>query len=299
MEDVLNFDINGQVKRLHRSIGHGHGLINKPPMSTFLAAFSAGLVLGFSAMAIAFALELVRDFDSLAIKRLAMALTYPFGFIICILSGFLLYTEQTAISSYPLLDHRCSWPKYLLFLFIVLIGNLIGAICSAIIIYLGEPVIQFRDGYIMATEHLSQFSWEEILISSIMAGWLMSIGGWIALSSRTITGRVIAIYIVTFLIGIGGLHHAIAGSIEVVIAILMNSKFHIEDLVKLLTASILGNTIGGAVFVALLNYLQIKLEIKKPAQTGRILKKRIIKNPMIHNRRQNFKRGSRPNSFYQ
>ena len=258
MEDVFSFGNNDQIYRLHRSICHGEELITKSTFSSFLSSISAGLVLGFSAMAIAFALELVQSINALPVKRLAMALTYPFGFIICILSGFSLFTEQTAISSYPLLDHRCNWRKYAKYLLIVLSGNLIGALVSAFIIFLGEPVIQFKNGHIMASQHLAHYNWHEILISAVMAGWLMSIGGWIAMSSSSITGRIISIYIVTFLIGIGGLHHAIAGTIELTIALLMQSQIHPNDLLKFLTAAILGNTIGGGIFVALLNYLQIK-----------------------------------------
>jgi len=44
----------------------------------------------------------------------------------------------------------------------------------------------------------------------------MAQGAWLVLSCKSTIAQITCIYLVTFLIGIGGLHHSIAGSVEMI-----------------------------------------------------------------------------------
>jgi formate/nitrite transporter FocA (FNT family) len=68
----------------------------------------------------------------------------------------------------------------------------------------------------------------------------------------------VSIYIVTFLIGIGGLHHSIAGAVEIFSATMMSDEFSIAQLSRFIGLALLGNLIGGSLFVAVLNYAHIR-----------------------------------------
>jgi formate/nitrite transporter FocA (FNT family) len=70
--------------------------------------------------------------------------------------------------------------------------------------------------------------------------------------------QILCIYIVTFLIGIGGLHHSIAGSSEIFMAKFLDNSIPISGILKFLTGAITGNLVGGSFFVAVLNYAQIR-----------------------------------------
>ena len=67
-----------------------------------------------------------------------------------------------------------------------------------------------------------------------------------------------SIYIVTFLIGIGGLHHSIAGSAEMFTALLISDEFTVGQAARFIGVALIGNLIGGGVFVGVLNYGHIR-----------------------------------------
>lgn len=95
-------------------------------------------------------------------------------------------------------------------------------------------------------------------MSAILAGWLMAIGAWTILSTHSTSSQILCIYIATFLIGIGGLHHSIAGSVELLVALFTSSQILLIDVVPAIAVILLGNAVGGSVFVALLNYSHIR-----------------------------------------
>ena len=67
--------------------------------------------------------------------------------------------------------------------------------------------------------------------------------------------RIIIIVLITSVIGIGGLHHSIVGSIEVFTATITCEGITWSDYINAQVWSTLGNIIGGVVFVAFLKYL--------------------------------------------
>ncbi|RLA64524.1 MAG: formate/nitrite transporter family protein [Epsilonproteobacteria bacterium] len=240
---------------LARVIEEGLEEIRRPFLSLFLSALAAGLILGFAAMSVALASQLVPP-DTI-LNRFVTAFVYPLGFIICIMSGTNLFTEHTATAVYPILDKKEPIKKLFRIWIIIIIGNLLGTFLSACLITLADPVINAKLGYIQVASHLINYPWESIFISAVLAGWLMAQGGWLIQALPSSSGQIMTIYIVTFIIGIGGLHHSIAGSAEVFTAALL-SDINIEHIFKFLGAAIFGNLIGGSFFVAILNYGHIK-----------------------------------------
>jgi formate/nitrite transporter FocA (FNT family) len=119
-------------------------------------------------------------------------------------------------------------------------------------------VIQARQGYVVIASHLVTNSSSSVIFSSILAGWLMALGGWLILATPPTISQIACIYIVTFLIGLGGLHHSIAGSVEMFTALLVSDHFTLRQTVGFIGLAIIGNLIGGSVFVATLNYGHIR-----------------------------------------
>jgi len=86
----------------------------------------------------------------------------------------------------------------------------------------------------------------------------MAQGGWLILATPPASSQIICIYIVTFIIGLGGLHHSIAGSAEIFGGLFMSETPHYLKALRTIISAILGNLIGGSFFVAILNYAHIK-----------------------------------------
>jgi formate-nitrite transporter family protein len=86
----------------------------------------------------------------------------------------------------------------------------------------------------------------------------MALGSWLIKATSSALSQMASIYIVTFIIGIGGLHHSIAGSVEMFSAYLISDIFSIPQVLRFVAIAILGNMVGGSIFVALLNYGHIR-----------------------------------------
>lgn len=241
---------------LERAIEDGVEQHDRTRLSLFLSSIAAGLILGFAAMAVAFVSQETMGLSD-GLSRIAMALVYPIGFIITIMSGTQLFTEHTATALYPVLDRRKSIPSLLALWGIVILGNLVGTFFSSLMIVGADSVINAREGYIMVANHFAHFTGTEILLSAILAGWLMAQGGWLVLATPPQFSQIAVIYIVTFLIGIGGLHHSIVGSAELFSGGFLGA---LEPwvIIKTIAIALFGNLIGGSLFVGVLNYAHIR-----------------------------------------
>ncbi|WP_084813514.1 formate/nitrite transporter family protein [Desulfogranum japonicum] len=243
---------------LEKAINEGLEQLRRPLLSFVLSSVGAGLILGFTVMAVAVMATFTSSAANPLIPRLAMALVYPLGFIICIMSGTQLFTEHTATAVYPVLAKQASVSQLLRLWICVIIGNELGAACSAGLLMLADDVVLARDGYLFIGHHLVGQSAGTLLVSSVLAGWLMAIGAWLVLVSPPGFSQMLCIYIVTFLIGLGGLHHSIAGSVEILTAIYMSEHFTFLDGARFIGLSMVGNLIGGSVFVAGFNFSHIR-----------------------------------------
>jgi formate/nitrite transporter FocA (FNT family) len=231
---------------------------NRPNFSLFLSSFSAGAILSFAAMCIALINQLVPVENNEILSRLANAFVYPLGFIICIMSGLQLFTEQTATALYPVLDGKSSVNSLLKLWGIVLIGNFVGTFLGSVLLYFADPVIGAADGFIEISKHLFDFTLFEVFISAVLAGWLMAQSGWLIVSTSSASSQIIFIYIATFIIGFGGLHHSIAGSAEIFSGLLHSNNPNLLAASIFLIIVVFGNIFGGGFFVAILNYGHIR-----------------------------------------
>jgi len=243
---------------LKRAIEEGLAQHERPNISLFLSAICAGLILGFAGMCVALISQLFPGSENFMVNRLAVALIYPLGFIVCIMSGTELFTEHTATALYPVLDKKALCKSLFILWLVVLAGNLVGTFLSSLLMYFSESVISAQQGFVDVAHHLTQFSSAEVFASAILAGWLMAQGGWLVLATPTGSSQIICIYIVTFIIGFGGLHHSIAGSAEIFSGLFHSSHPDYSGSFIFLVSAILGNLVGGSFFVGVLNYGHIK-----------------------------------------
>lgn len=243
---------------LTNAIREGLEQLNRPVASLSLSALTGGLILSFTAMAVAVVKVATDAISWPMLERLATALVYPFGFVICLMSGTELFTEHTATAVYPVLDRKSSLSRLLRLWALVIVGNLIGAFAGALILKWADPVIGAREGYIGIGHHLVGFAPLSLLGSALLAGWLMALGAWLIQATPPGVAQIVSIYIVTAVIGIGGLHHSIAGAVEIFAALLMTDGISVFAGGRFLALALIGNLIGGSLFVALLNYGHIR-----------------------------------------
>ena len=91
---------------------------------------------------------------------------------------------------------------------------------------------------------------------------MMGIAAWLVTSARDTLSRVLLVALITACIGVLGLHHSIVGNIEVFSGVLFGDT-SILDYIRFLLLALIGNTIGGVVFVTVLKFGSLKYDIKK------------------------------------
>ena len=244
---------------LEKAIEEGLEQINRPFISLFLSSVAAGLILSHTVMAVGVVASLAASFTHDAyVLRLSTALVYPLGFIICIMSGTQLFTEHTATAVYPVLEGRSGVQGLFRLWAVVLAGNMIGAAVSALLLTWADDMIQAKTGYVIIADHLVGHEGLPLVLSATSAGWLMALGGWLVVTAPQAISQIVCIFIVTFLIGLGGLHHSIAGAVEIFTGYLISDKYSLIQVGRFVSLAVLGNLIGGSLFVAILNYGHIR-----------------------------------------
>ncbi|MES1963838.1 formate/nitrite transporter family protein [Psychrobacter sp. AH5] len=238
---------------------------NRSLGSLFTSAFTAGLEIGISFFVILSAFTLIGDFIPNKYAMVLASLLYPIGFIIVVIGQSLLFTEQTSLLSLPVLNKIEPLHKLLRLWGIVIAGNIVGGcLFAALMIGLGLNMDLFTVANIDAyAEHVLGFKWWVIFGSAILAGWMMGIAAWLVTSARDTISRIVLVALITGSIGLLGLHHSIVGNIEVFAALLYGNTVSILSYLTFLVVVLVGNTVGGVVFVAVLKNRTFLFDIAK------------------------------------
>lgn len=222
----------------------------------FISALAAGLEIGFSLLFMGSIFSLFHESISPEFLKLSLAICYPIGFIFVIIGRSELFTEHTALAILPVLDGAVSLKDLLVLWGLVYAGNLLGGYIFGLIISSVGPTVGFIEveALVHIANELIHHDWHTIFLSALLAGWMMGLLGWLVTSSQETISRIVVIILVTFIIGLAGLHHCIVGSIEVFSGLVSSPDIEISSYLKFQFWATVGNAIGGAVFVSLLKY---------------------------------------------
>lgn len=232
----------------------------RPPKGLLLSSLSAGLDLGFGPLLMAVIATLAGPALGHAMTEMLKALAYAVGFLFVVVGRSALFTEQTTSAVLPVLAKHASTLQLLRLWGLVLAGNLVGAtLISAVTAHLC-PALGACEVSVFAEigGTLVKHSAWTMLFSAIGAGWLMGLMAWTVVASRETISQIAMVIFTAFVIGIAGLHHSIAGSIEVLTAIFAGTQVQFQDFAVFLGVSVIGNAIGGTIFVAVLKFGHVR-----------------------------------------
>ena len=220
----------------------------------FWSGLAAGLSMGFSFLVDA----LLRTYLPDATWRpLVAKLGYTVGFLIVILGSQQLFTENTLTPIVPLLSKKSStsarnvgrlWS-------VVLVANMIGVLLFALVLgrlAVVEPDVQ-RALSDIAAEAMRPDVWTTLL-RAVYAGWLIALMVWMLPGAET--SKIAVIVIMTWIIGVAGFAHVIAGGTEVFYAAIRGEASWTEAVFGFLLPTLIGNIFGGVTLVAALNHAQ-------------------------------------------
>ena len=243
-------------KVIYRSVlSEGEKELKRPTAALFWSGVAAGLSMGFSMIMEGLMHTYLPDAPW---RPLVASLGYSAGFLIVILGRQQLFTENTLTPILPLLQHPTlkTFGNVARLWAVVLVANLLGAlVLSLVIAYLPafDPAVKtsFAEMGHKALSH----SFGTTLLRGVFAGWLIALMVWLLPFAES--GRFWVIIFITYLVGLAGLSHVIAGSIEAFTLAAMGQTSWFEAVGGFVVPALLGNILGGVMLVAALNHAQV------------------------------------------
>ncbi len=243
--DILASEISQGLHELKREAG---GLV--------FSGLSAGLDIGFSLFLMGVMLTTVQGQLPDGVTRILVANMYSVGFIFVVLGRSELFTEHTALAVFPVLSGQAGLGALSRLWALVYVSNLIGAATSAVLSVLIGPALNVIEPRVFGEIAISLVDhpvWV-VLLSGIMAGWLMGLLSWLLSASRDTISQVVIVWLITTAIGFGQLHHSIVGTVEVLAGVFADPGVTFGDFGHFLVWATLGNALGGVIFVAVIKY---------------------------------------------
>jgi formate/nitrite transporter FocA (FNT family) len=254
-EESLNARITHEVVRIE-----GEKELERTSAALWWAALAGGLSMGFSLVGEGL---LRAHLPDTSWRPLVTKLGYPIGFIIITLASHQLFTENTITPIVPLLRKKTLavlrnvarlWA-------VVFLGNIVGVIIFAWILgrsELFEPNVKeaFHDIGLEAIKATFLVT----LLRGVVAGWLIALMVWMLPAASS--SKVAVIGIMTYVVGVGGFAHIIAGSADVIFLVATGVIGWGTYLSAFMIPALLGNIVGGLTFVAAPNHAQVETDSK-------------------------------------
>lgn len=233
----------------------GEQELKRSSSSLAWSGLAAGLSMGFSLVAEGLIAAHLPNTDW---APLISKFGYSVGFLIVVLGRQQLYTETTLTAILPLLSKRdINTALGVLRLWgIVLLANLVGTYLFALCIgrtTLFSPHIQ--QVLVEVSSDKAQGGFGAVFMRAVFAGWLIALMVWLLPAAES--ARVSIIIIITYLIGLGGFNHVIAGSTKTLLLVVTGAETWGTFMVQFFFPTLLGNIVGGVSLVAFLGHAQV------------------------------------------
>ena len=233
--------------------------MERPAVSLWWSGLAAGLSMSFSLFAEAILRQHLPEAEW---RDLVVALGYPVGFVMVVLSRQQLFTENTITVVLPVMAEptayhfKCAARLWT----IVLVANLVGTLLAALLVSF-TPVVtpEVRDAMMEVSRAAMPGGAVQGLFHGVTAGFLMAALVWLMPAAEG--AQFFVVYLMAYLIGASGSAHIIAGSVESFLLV-VNGELGVGAMLAEFTGPVLaGNIIGGTVLFAVLSYAQVAKEL--------------------------------------
>jgi formate/nitrite transporter FocA (FNT family) len=231
----------------------------RPAVSLWWSGLAGGLSMSFSLLAEAILRSRLPDAPW---RPLIADFGYCVGFLMTVLGRQQLFTESTITVVLPVLA-ELRWRNLVRLArlwAIVLVANLVGTLIAALFSQY-SPVLapELLRAMHDISHDLLALGWWDMFFRAIGAGFLIAAMVWMIPSAEHAQFYVITL--MTYLIGIGGFTHVIAGSMEAYLLVFSGDWEWWQMIVDFLIPVLFGNIVGGTALFAVISYAQVMKEI--------------------------------------
>ena len=249
-EESLNASVTYEVIRRE-----GEKELDRSPQALAWSGLAAGLSMGFILVAEGLLRSHLPDAPW---RPLVAKLGYSVGFLIVILGSQQLFTENTLTPIVPLLSRKSRemLGRVLRLWAIVLVTNLIGTVVFAWVVArttLFDP--EAHVAMVAVASETMRGDFATTLLRAIFAGWLIALMVWMLPGAKSAQFSVIVA--MTYLVGVAGLAHIVAGSTEAAYLVARGAATWGDYFGRFVAPTLLGNVLGGVTLVTGLNHAQV------------------------------------------
>ncbi len=229
--------------------------LDRPAIALAISGLAGGITMGLTALSVSI---ISASLPPSATSNFIALLGYPIGFIAVIVGRAQLFTENTLYPVALMFAERRHYRTTLRLWSIVLPCNLMGAfLFSVLAVRTGALRPQYVAAMVRFGQEATSVSASHVFWSAVIGGWIIALVAWLVSGSHSITGSVMLIWLLTFLVGLGHFAHCIASSGEILAAVLEHTV-SVSEYFRWLVPAVLGNITGGVLIVTLLEYGQVK-----------------------------------------
>lgn len=237
----------------------GEEELERPFFSLFWSGVAAGVLISFSIIGKAMFMAYLPKADW---QPLLSNFGYSFGFLLVILGRMQLFTENTIVTVLPVMAKRtlASLLELLRLWGIVLLANLIGCVIAALAMaYANILPTEIADEVLILSQQAMGLDALDALALGIPAGILIAALVWMLPQASSSSFWVILLF--TWLIGVCGFTHVVAGSVEMAFLLATGDLTIYQGLSGFFLPVLSGNVIGGTLIFAFLAWAQVTDEI--------------------------------------
>lgn len=180
---------------------------------------------------------------------------YPLGFVIIVIGHYQLFTENTLPPVTLVLTRLSSLPALLRVWVLVVVGNFVGVGIGAFFLaktgVYSPAEAAIAEGF---ARHALETPWWTVFFKSVVAGWLVAGVVWIDHAAHDTVARVVLVYALLYVIPLADLFHVITSMGEGLYLLFRGGVGPWPVLWDYVVPVLVGNTVGGVVPVAVLNF---------------------------------------------
>ena len=255
----MNKNFLPPAEALQAVIANGRRVLTQPLGRAFVLSLLAGFYIAFGAQLATVVTQDAAQFTGLGIARLLGGSVFSIGLMLVVVCGAELFTGNSLLAA-AALHGEISWAKLAENWLVVLVGNFIGALLMAWLLYesrLWESGSVAEQAVKVAAVKCRLTFWVAF-VRGVLCNWLVCLAVVMATAARDIPGKLLACYVPIMAFVASGFEHSIANIYFIPEGILVAQARGIVEpaltwgnflLVNLLPVT-LGNIVGGVVFVA-------------------------------------------------
>jgi formate/nitrite transporter FocA (FNT family) len=239
--------------------------LQRGPKDLALSGFIAGLDIGFGPLAMAVVAGRLHEAFHLAMAQTLFfgSFLYPLGFVVVVMGQSELFTENTLTPVAGLLAGEGSVGKLAKRWAIVLACNTVGTVVfSLVAAHTSIVFAPYGPIYRAMGMPLVSHSFLQATLAAVFGGWLVALMAWLIEATRGSLTHLIIIYMLTYLLVGLDLYHCVIGSIDVLLAMFAGAPITwARWLTAFLAPAVVGNAIGGVIFVTGLKAFQARSRV--------------------------------------